>query len=154
MKPGYVYRAFDAAGELLYIGCTIKPSSRFTQHQSEKDWWPEVASITLECHESREAALSVERVAIAKERPRLNRRIDSSLLSLDEAREHAARRAAEREARDERRERERDAMYNPEGVLCGNCGSRPAWLPKGVLIVEMDCPACGCRTLAMVEQAA
>lgn len=70
---GVVYRAFAADGELLYIGATVNPGARLHAHGRDRDWWTEVASITLEHHASRDAAFAAERRAILGERPRYNR---------------------------------------------------------------------------------
>ena len=67
-----VYRFYDADREVLYIGITINPPARFTQHQVSKTWWDDVARITLEKHPSRESALLAEREAIITERPHHN----------------------------------------------------------------------------------
>lgn len=71
-QPGFVYRAFDDRGDLIYVGCTITPGSRFAFHQGQAAWWQDVATITLEKCPSREAALDREGEVILAERPRLN----------------------------------------------------------------------------------
>lgn len=67
-----LYRFFDASGELLYVGITMNPVGRWASHRTEKPWWSEVATITLESHPSREAVERAERDAIRAERPRYN----------------------------------------------------------------------------------
>ena len=49
-----LYRFFDHGGVLLYVGVTNNPPRRFAQHSSDKDWWDEVASITVENHPTRQ----------------------------------------------------------------------------------------------------
>lgn len=66
-----VYRMFDEAGRLLYIGVSGRAGRRFDQH-SEKRWFPLVGLITLEWHATKAAAELAERRAIAAERPRYN----------------------------------------------------------------------------------
>lgn len=72
MSSHCLYRFYDAAGELLYIGITMNPVARWKQHGHDKLWWVEVASIAIESHLDRDSALRAERQAIAAERPRWN----------------------------------------------------------------------------------
>lgn len=65
-----VYRMFDAAGGLLYIGRTARPG-RVDEH-AEKRWFPLVSVITLEWHPTLADAVLAEARAIAEERPRYN----------------------------------------------------------------------------------
>lgn len=67
-----VYRMFDGEGELLYVGMTMNPTARFGGHRKNKPWWPEVATIALEQHPSRQSAAEAESRAIRRERPRWN----------------------------------------------------------------------------------
>lgn len=66
-----VYRLFDHAGRLLYIGMSGRAGRRFDEH-AMKNWWPLVSMITLEWHDTAAAAALAERQAIAAERPRYN----------------------------------------------------------------------------------
>lgn len=65
-----VYRMFDRAGKLLYVGMTGHVA-RFDNHATKR-WFPCVASITLEWHDTKAAAAVNERRAIDAERPRYN----------------------------------------------------------------------------------
>lgn len=67
-----VYRIFNAAGELLYVGSSNNPRIRCYQHASTKRWWSEVASRTEEWFETRLEAKSIEKAAIVAEKPRYN----------------------------------------------------------------------------------
>ena len=67
-----LYRLYDLAGALLYIGVSDKPLVRWTQHAAEKPWWPEVSKLTLAWYDTRELALAAELCAIGAERPRHN----------------------------------------------------------------------------------
>jgi hypothetical protein len=67
-----LYRFFDDAGELLYVGITMNPAARWKQHQGDKHWWTEVANITVEPHANRKMVLEAERLAIITEKPRYN----------------------------------------------------------------------------------
>lgn len=64
-----LYRFYSATGQLLYVGITMNPSTRFKQHRKTKDWWGEVIGITLEHYESRDELARAERRAIQVERP-------------------------------------------------------------------------------------
>jgi hypothetical protein len=64
-----LYRHFDKDGDLLYVGISLSAVDRSKQHRNGSDWWPEVASITVENFASRSAAERAERKAIANERP-------------------------------------------------------------------------------------
>jgi len=64
-----LYRFFNAADELLYVGITGDPRARWAQHAAEKPWWPDVARHTVQWLPSRKAALDAEAAAIAAEAP-------------------------------------------------------------------------------------
>jgi DNA-directed RNA polymerase subunit RPC12/RpoP/predicted GIY-YIG superfamily endonuclease len=70
-RPTSLYRLFNKAGELLYIGIAGNVGRRMGEH-SEKPWWLEVASITVEHHPRRILAELAEREAIKAEHPRYN----------------------------------------------------------------------------------
>lgn len=67
-----LYRYFDEAGSLLYVGISKNPITRLGQHKRDKDWWAEIRNITIESHATREAAEVAERHAIETEFPRWN----------------------------------------------------------------------------------
>ncbi len=64
-----VYRFFNAADELLYVGITGDPRARWAQHAAEKAWWPDVVRHTVEWLPSREEALAAKAAAITAEAP-------------------------------------------------------------------------------------
>jgi predicted GIY-YIG superfamily endonuclease len=68
-----LYRFYSDTGQLLYIGITNNPGHRFSQHQTSKPWWHEVAGISVERYNTRAAALAAERRAISVERPKYNK---------------------------------------------------------------------------------
>lgn len=72
MKPQALYRFWSASGQLLYVGISANPGSRWKQHRDDKPWWMEVANVTLEHFYSREAVEAAERTAIINEQPRYN----------------------------------------------------------------------------------
>jgi predicted GIY-YIG superfamily endonuclease len=67
-----LYRFYSATGQLLYVGITMNPPRRLKEHRKSKDWWAEVAEITIENHDSRAAVADAERTAIQTEHPRYN----------------------------------------------------------------------------------
>ena len=68
-----LYRFYSDSGQLLYVGITNNPGNRFSQHETDKPWWHEVAVISVEKHESRADALAAEVRAINVESPRYNK---------------------------------------------------------------------------------
>jgi predicted GIY-YIG superfamily endonuclease len=55
-----LYRLFNEADELLYVGISHDPDNRWSQHQSLTPWIREVATRTIEWHGSRDDALAAE----------------------------------------------------------------------------------------------
>jgi predicted GIY-YIG superfamily endonuclease len=72
MNSHYVYRLYNEADDLLYVGCTNDPKTRRYGLKQTKDWWPEVARFRLTVYPNREHALRVEKSVIASEHPRYN----------------------------------------------------------------------------------
>ena len=72
-RPYAVYRLFDEAGTLLYIGCSARPTRRREKHR-KKSWWPEVAPerTTLEWFANWSLATLAEYYAIAQDEPKYN----------------------------------------------------------------------------------
>lgn len=64
-----LYRFFDRAGQLLYVGISGDTESRWRQHAETKLWWSDVTEKTTEWFDSRPGALDAERVAIRAEKP-------------------------------------------------------------------------------------
>ncbi|KAA6216422.1 hypothetical protein CP979_05280 [Streptomyces filamentosus] len=67
-----LYRFFDEAGVLLYVGIANDPRVRWSSHAGEKRWWPEVAAKSVEWFATRAEAESAEIAAIIGERPQYN----------------------------------------------------------------------------------
>lgn len=67
-----LYRLRSANGQLLYVGISSKPPQRWGQHAADKEWWPEVATLSVEWFDSRTEALAMEANAIRAEQPRHN----------------------------------------------------------------------------------
>lgn len=64
-----LYRLYDAAGQLLYIGITNNPANRWRRHAQASLWWPKVASKDVEWHPDRQCALDAERRLIEAHHP-------------------------------------------------------------------------------------
>lgn len=62
-----VYRLYDDAGDLLYVGVAKNPPARWKYHARHKAWWQEVADREICWHADRDAALRAEAAAIEHE---------------------------------------------------------------------------------------
>lgn len=67
-----LYRFYDAADELLYIGITANPAARFASHKRMKPWWESVTRIEMERFDSRDVLMDAEKKAIEAENPSWN----------------------------------------------------------------------------------
>ena len=72
-EPTAVYRFYDGADVLLYVGISRNPAARWAQHAAEKTWWPRVAKKTVVMYGSRREAEIAEGKAIRSESPRHNK---------------------------------------------------------------------------------
>lgn len=70
--PTELYRYFDDAGVLLYVGISFSTLQRALQHRRDKSWWRYAKTIDIEHYDTRDAALEAERLAIVNERPLCN----------------------------------------------------------------------------------
>lgn len=68
----YLYRFFDSAGELLYVGITRDLGARLAAHRRVSEWWDLAARGATETYPSRAEAELAEAVAIHAERPLYN----------------------------------------------------------------------------------
>ena len=82
----YVYSAWDADGQALYVGCTNNLARRMHEHANVPlSWVPRAVVMTaLPFHDRREA-LSAETRQIAKLRPRYNVRHNPRFVTVAEA---------------------------------------------------------------------
>lgn len=71
-KPTALYRYYDRAGALLYVGVAKNPIARLYSHLSGSLWVFEVCTITVEWFPSRAAAFGAETKAIKAEKPKHN----------------------------------------------------------------------------------
>ena len=81
MSECWLYRIWkgepdDVEGELLYVGISDSPSSRMSNHESQKWWWWIADNVTWKRYLSREEAKQAETHAIKDEWPLFN--IDES----------------------------------------------------------------------------
>ena len=67
-----LYRHFDAAGRLLYVGISLSAVQRLGQHRDNTHWFEAIASVSIEWLPSRAEALEAERRAITTEHPAHN----------------------------------------------------------------------------------
>ncbi|AEK07806.1 endonuclease [Mycobacterium phage Yoshi] len=70
--PYVLYRIYDNAGTLLYVGATTNPPTRFADHHRMQPWWATADTIKLQHLPSPEALVEAELDAIAAEKPVYN----------------------------------------------------------------------------------
>lgn len=78
----YLYRFFDDAGRLLYVGESIDPLSRASSHRQTAPWFWRVAALHIIVLDSRDDALRAEAAAIKSELPMFNRKLAADDRSL------------------------------------------------------------------------
>ena len=64
-----LYRLYDDAGVLLYVGITDDLCGRMRGHETTQPWWPQVRRKTVAWYDERDEADLAETMAIAAERP-------------------------------------------------------------------------------------
>lgn len=67
-----LYRLYDSADTLLYVGIARHPDVRFKEHASDKSWWHLVARTEIVWLDDRTAALEAEAKVMMEERPLYN----------------------------------------------------------------------------------
>lgn len=70
--PVFLYRLYDEADVLLYIGITENLGTRMDAHASSQSWWPQVNRLTVDMLPDRISAEHAEGDAIRGEKPRHN----------------------------------------------------------------------------------
>lgn len=68
MSTGALYRLYDEAGTLLYVGQSIDWARRLGQHRAQQPWWDEVRRVEIERLPLDQLA-DAERAAIRAEEP-------------------------------------------------------------------------------------
>ena len=64
-----LYRHYDKANTLLYIGISLNSIARLNQHRGHSDWFKDITNVKIENFYTRDAALEAERTAIIAEKP-------------------------------------------------------------------------------------
>lgn len=77
-----VYRLYDEADALLYVGASRDPDYRFKNHAGISPWWPLVRRTAVEWHATRPDAETAEDAAIDDEHPRYNRTSTATLMNV------------------------------------------------------------------------
>jgi hypothetical protein len=72
-KGPCVYRCFNSAKGLIYIGSAEAYLKRLQSHESRTPWWPEVAETAAERFPTIFEARAAERLAILAEQPLYNK---------------------------------------------------------------------------------
>lgn len=67
-----LYRHFDSAGRLLYIGISLSVVTRLSQHKNSR-WFEDIRRIEVQWLPTRREAQHAEAVAIWNEKPKWNR---------------------------------------------------------------------------------
>lgn len=67
-----LYRLYDDADVLLYVGIAFDPEARWLGHSALQPWWPQVSRKTVEWHPDRLTARAMEKAAIGCELPKYN----------------------------------------------------------------------------------
>jgi predicted GIY-YIG superfamily endonuclease len=67
-----LYRLYDSADVLLYVGISRYPSERFKEHAGDKAWWHHVTRHEIVWLDSRDEAVRAEAKAVTEERPLYN----------------------------------------------------------------------------------
>lgn len=68
-----LYRIYDEAGALLYIGITRDFGMRWQKHAAQQPWWPQVKRQVVDWYDSRPEARKAEIAAIGAEQPKHNK---------------------------------------------------------------------------------
>lgn len=71
-EPTAVYRLYDHAARLLYVGITNSVERRFSEHARDHVWWPDVGSREISWLSDRVSAERIERNVIRDEVPLYN----------------------------------------------------------------------------------
>ncbi|MFI8360739.1 GIY-YIG nuclease family protein [Streptomyces sp. NPDC085612] len=79
-RPTALYRLYDVAGHLLYIGSSNDPTRRWREHRKEMFWWREVDRHEHQWFPTEVLAFTAERDAIFTEQPRYNKTLPGPVL--------------------------------------------------------------------------
>jgi len=73
MAATNLYRHFNAAGELLYVGISLHAMQRMRHHEANSHWFDDVETMKVETFDDRRSAMRAERDAIKSECPKFNK---------------------------------------------------------------------------------
>lgn len=85
-----LYRVYDQAGQLLYVGISKNALKRFGEHSMSQPWWGDGTTVKMQHYPTRAEALAAEEAAIKSERPAHNKTFNRE--SRETSRETAKRR--------------------------------------------------------------
>lgn len=85
-----LYRVYDQAGLLLYVGISKNALKRFGEHSMSQPWWGDGTTVKMQHYPTRAEALAAEEAAIKSERPAHNKTFNKT--SRETSRETAKRR--------------------------------------------------------------
>jgi predicted GIY-YIG superfamily endonuclease len=94
-----LYRLYDEAGTLLYIGITKDLENRWSQHAKASLWWPRVAAKAIEWFPDRRSAMRVEKSEIQRLNPPCNSHWNTAEIKLRIQKERHLHHRAEMKAR-------------------------------------------------------
>ena len=83
--PTSVYRYYDRAGMLIYVGITRQGMGRNLQHNGGAEWWEHVSSQEVEHYPTRKQAADREKALIRQYRPPFNKQHNIGYRELREA---------------------------------------------------------------------
>jgi hypothetical protein len=74
LAPGahHLYRHFNAAGQLLYVGISFSALHRLADHKDQSAWFWSIARVEVQGFKRREDAALTEKIAIRLEKPMHN----------------------------------------------------------------------------------
>ena len=75
MRETSVYAAYDAQGDLLYVGASVDVKRRLLQHASQSAWGREVCEVLFRRLPNKKAAIAFETRAIQLLKPKHNKAI-------------------------------------------------------------------------------
>lgn len=68
-----LYRYHSIDGDLLYIGISVRPGARLSEHMAGSEWADQIANVGIEWFPSVADAFNAERAAIHEEKPLHNK---------------------------------------------------------------------------------
>jgi hypothetical protein len=71
-QPTHLYRHYDKAGSLLYVGISLNALGRLAAHRKDSSWFFEIARVEIEVFPNRAAALEAECATIKEHKPPYN----------------------------------------------------------------------------------